>query len=48
MTAQREDMARLALARNKEHETLAADLATQHTAAKETSNEVCALRHYNV
>jgi phage shock protein A len=40
MTAQREDMARLALARKKEHETLAADLAAQHAAPLETSTQV--------
>jgi phage shock protein A len=40
LAAQREDLARLALASKIEHEALAADLATQHAAALEASNQV--------
>jgi len=45
VTAKREDLARLALARKREHETLAADLATQHAAALETCTQVLASLH---
>jgi phage shock protein A len=40
VAAKRDDLARLALARKQEHETLAAELATQHAAALETSTQV--------
>jgi phage shock protein A len=40
LTAQREDLARLALTRKKEHETLATDLAAQHATALETTSQV--------
>jgi phage shock protein A len=40
LASNREDLARLALARKKEHATLAAELAKQHTAALETSMQV--------
>jgi phage shock protein A len=40
MSANREDLARLALIRKKEHEALAIELETQHAAALQTSKQV--------
>src|SRR5262245_60902017 len=39
VTSQRDDLARLALVHKKEHETSAAEVTLQHTAAVETSTQ---------
>jgi len=45
LARKRDDLARLALARKKEHEVLADDLSKQHAAALETSTQVRASLH---
>ena len=45
VAANRDDLARLALARKREHETLLSELESQHLAALETSTQVKAALH---